>query len=106
MTNPERRRFTYFIGMSLVLATIVAGGFVRTFYLRPAFQSALTNDEPLPFYLNVHGVLLTAWFSLLIVQSFLVAAKRTRWHRTLGVYGAVVALGVLGASLLTINTGT
>ena len=48
MTNPERRRFTYFIGMSLVLATIVAGGFVRTFYLRPAFLATLTNPEPLP----------------------------------------------------------
>ena len=88
--------------MSLVLATIVAGGFVRTFYLRPAFLATLTNPEPLPVYLNVHGVLLTAWFSLLIVQSFLVASKRTRLHRTLGVYGAFVALGVLAASLLVV----
>jgi len=46
---------------------------------------------PLPPLVHLHGALFTAWIILLLVQTSLVALKRTDLHRRLGVIGAVLA---------------
>ena len=69
---------------------VVFAGFARTFYLRDVFGS-----PPLSGLLILHGVLMTAWFVLFIVQARLVAAGRTDLHRRLGVGGAMLALAIL-----------
>lgn len=69
---------------------IVFAGFARTFYLKQVF-----GTPPLSALLILHGVLMTAWFVLFIVQTRLVAAGRTDLHRRLGVAGALLALAVL-----------
>lgn len=73
--------------MSWVLLGIVVIGFSPTFYLRPFFPV-----PPIPLYLYAHGVVLTCWFLLLVVQASLVPAGRTALHRRLGVLGIVLAL--------------
>lgn len=69
---------------------VVFAGFARTFYLKEVF-----GTPPLSGLLLLHGVLMTAWFVLFIVQTRLVAAGRTDLHRRLGVGGALLALAIL-----------
>jgi hypothetical protein len=90
------RRSRYFQGMSILLLAIVLTGFSRTFFLR-----ALFAVPPLAPHIYVHAVLMTAWFTLLVVQTSLVAAHRTDLHRRLGVIGAVLAVAMAGVSLVT-----
>jgi hypothetical protein len=73
--------------MSVLMLCIVVAGFAQTLFARPLF------DVPaIPWYLYVHGLLMTAWYTLLVVQTSLVAARRTDLHRRLGVAGAVLAV--------------
>ncbi|MEO6382948.1 MAG: hypothetical protein ABIO30_00640 [Thermomonas sp.] len=74
----------------LVAAAVVFAGFAKTFYLMQIFGA-----PPLSALLIVHGMLMTAWFVLFIVQTRLVAAGRTDLHRRLGVAGALLALAIL-----------
>lgn len=73
-----------------VAAAIVFAGFAKTFYLKQAL-----GTPPLSGLLILHGLLMTAWFVLFIVQTRLVAAGRTDLHRRLGAAGAVLALAIL-----------
>ena len=87
----DRRHPAFFPAMSLLLAAIVFYGFAPTYYLRPADAPAI------PVYLHLHGAAMTAWFSLLIVQTALIASGRRTLHRRLGIAG--VALGLAVAAL-------
>lgn len=92
----ERRFYT---GMALVILVTVFVGFARSFFLRPWFPDWPSPPETI-FY--IHGIAFTVWIVLFIVQTSLVAGKRTDWHRRIGPYGsalavAMVVLGVLGA---------
>lgn len=79
----ERRFYLAFCGgfLALVLWT-----FARTFYLKAFFKT-----PPLSLLLHIHGAVMSGWVVLLAVQSALIAARRVRWHRKLGVFGAVWA---------------
>jgi hypothetical protein len=84
------RRSRFFFGMSAIVLALVFGGFAPTFFLRPLF------DVPeSPWYLYVHGAVVTAWYALLVVQTGLVGAGRIDVHRTLGLAGAVLALALV-----------
>ena len=84
----RRSERLFFSGISLALLFTVLVGFAPTYFLRERFSSpALTPS------LQVHGLLFTTWMVLLVVQTSLIAASKTAWHRRLGVAGAV--LGVL-----------
>jgi len=91
------RRSRFFQRMSVLLLALVFAGFARTLFLRPVFQV-----PPIPWYLYVHGIVLTAWFALLVVQSSLIAARRTDLHRRLGIAGAILAVAVVGTGLVAI----
>jgi hypothetical protein len=89
------RRFDrhLYLGASVLFFLLVFWTFARTFYLKAFFQTPALS--PL---LHVHGAVMSGWVVLLVVQSGLVAAHRVRWHRRVGVFGAmwavlVVALG-------------
>ncbi len=87
----ERRLYT---AGALVAALVAFAGFARTYYLKGSF-----GTPELPPALHAHGLVMTLWFVLFIVQARLVAAGRTDLHRRLGVAGAFVAVlvVVLGA---------
>jgi hypothetical protein len=73
--------------MSAVVLLIVLAGFSRTLYLRPLF------DVPdIPAYVMLHGIILTAWFLSVVLQTAFVASYRTDIHRRFGWVAA--ALGV------------
>jgi hypothetical protein len=95
----ERRFYLTFI---LVIFGAVLLGFGRTFFLRPWYPEWVELHAPKePFFL-LHGVVVAAWFVVLITQSSLISAGRVDWHRRLGALSmglaaAVVVFGVAAA---------
>jgi hypothetical protein len=85
MSIVVRSRFHLF--MAIFAAVLVFAGFSRSYYLRPLF-----DRPPLTVLLHTHAVIFTAWIVLFLVQVRLVAARRIRWHRQLGLAGGVVAV--------------
>jgi hypothetical protein len=83
----KRRERLFYTGMALALVITVFAGFARTFYLRPYFDA-----RPLIPLLVLHGTVFTSWLALLVIQTTLVAANRTRIHRRLGIAGMALAI--------------
>ena len=74
----QRTRSRFYLGMTLVLAAIVFTGFMPTLFGR-----ALFNVPTMPGHLYVHGIVLAAWFALLVTQASLVG-RQLAVHRQLG----------------------
>ena len=81
----------------MLMLLLVLTGFSRTLFLRPLFQV-----PALPWYDYLHGSLMTLWFVLLVVQTSLVAARRTDLHRRLGIFGAALAAAMVTVGLTVI----
>jgi hypothetical protein len=85
--RPTRRAHHGFYAWAGTVAfAVVLIGFARSFYLKLVF-----GTSSLPWLLHLHGVLMTSWFALFFVQTYLVASPRVRAHRRLGVAGAMLA---------------
>jgi hypothetical protein len=88
-----------YLGASFIFLALVFWTFARTFYLKPFFHT-----PPLSALLHIHGAVMTGWVVLLAAQTSLIAARRVRWHRWLGVFGSVwAALVVLLGSITTLH---
>ena len=104
-TTTPRRRWTrerlFFSGMAGAAAAVVFVGFAPSYYLR-----GLYDTPALPPLVHLHGALFSAWILLLLVQTSLVAMKRTDVHRLLGVAGgALAAVMLIVAYVVAINVG-
>lgn len=91
-----RQRSKFYFGMAVAMSAVIFIGFGPTFYLNSWFGDAF-GAPPLaamPPVIVVHGLFLTAWMAVLMLQTGLVAGGRTPWHRRLGVAGAVLAAAV------------
>jgi hypothetical protein len=93
-TNPHRGRFYSYV--SMLAGVVVFAGFFRTFYLKAAYDTPV-----LPTLLHVHGVVMTLWFAVFILQVRLVAMNRSDLHRRVGVIAALVA-----ALVVVVGTAT
>lgn len=89
----DRRFFT---AMSLAAAITVFAGFAPTYFLKSAFGTPALS--PL---VHVHGLLFTSWIVLFVVQTSLIAVKRTHIHRRLGVLGGLLAITMIVVGFLT-----
>lgn len=90
--SKETKAFLY---AHTILLAIVLVGFGRTFYLRSLFTA-----RPLPWILLLHGIVLTLWFALVVLQGTLVMKGLRRWHArtawlTIPVVIAVVVSGIV-----------
>jgi uncharacterized membrane protein YozB (DUF420 family) len=85
----ERRFYT---GIAIAMALAAYIGFARSFFLRPFFPEWPAPTEPI---FVVHGVFFSAWCVLLVVQATLIGVRRVDVHRRLGLFGAVLAVGML-----------
>lgn len=90
-----RSRMYYLSGAILALL-IVFAGFAKTYYLKAAFGTPAIR--PL---VHLHGLLMTLWFTLFMVQTWLVASKRVKLHMRLGVFGAFLAAVLVGVGVAT-----
>lgn len=92
----------FYSSMASAMAATVFVGFAPTFYLRPLFDApaTVTGATSLTTLAHVHGAVFTLWVVLFVVQTLLVADRRTRMHQRLGIAGGVLAaiMIVVGAS--------
>ena len=90
-----RARSTFYCVLSSVVLLIVLAGFSRTLYLRSLF------DVPdIPAYVMLHGIILTAWFVGVVLQTGFVAAHRTDIHRRFGWVNVGLGVATLIISLV------
>lgn len=82
----RRRERMFYTGMAAAFVATVFAGFARTYYLRPFY-----DPRPLVTVLHLHGLVFTSWVVLFVVQTALVAKRRTDVHRLLGVAGGALA---------------
>src|SRR5579863_2068227 len=75
-----------FVSAAVILAASVFLGFSRTYYLHRFF-----GMPDLSTFLHVHGVVMTAWIALFLIQTLLISAHQVVLHRNLGVLGIVSA---------------
>jgi hypothetical protein len=80
----------FYSGMAFLLIGSVLLGFARTFYVRTWFpeMAHMVPPEPVFFW---HGILLTAWFALLVAQAILVGRKYISLHRQIGRWSPLLA---------------
>lgn len=87
--TPSSRRAVekrYYIAAAVGSILIVFAGFARTYYLKGFFDS-----PPILELVHVHGIVMSLWFVVFLVQVALVASRRTDIHRKVGVGGTVLA---------------
>jgi len=89
----DRHLYSWF---AIVAPLIIFAGFARTFYLQ-----GLSSAPALSTLLLVHGIIMSLWFGLFIVQVRLVAAGRTDLHQRLGVAGAILVVVMLALGTYT-----
>ena len=96
----------FYTGMAVVMALTIFAGFARTYYLRGYFGpgTSVTGGTGLSPLVHLHGIILTAWMLLFIVQTGLIAARRTAIHRRLGVAGVALAIAMIGVGTTTAIT--
>ena len=74
--------------VAALFVLLVFAGFARTYYL-----SLLLNGPPLPSLLvHLHGIVMTAWVSLFVVQVTLISQRQVRVHQRLGYIGIGLAV--------------
>src|SRR5579862_681242 len=83
----------FFPAMTLLILGIVLTGFAKTYFLAGMMFAKLPNR-----LVHVHGAVFVSWVSLLVLQTWLVAAHKTKWHRKLGVLALIFlpAMAILG----------
>jgi hypothetical protein len=77
----------FYLVMSLFIAFITIYGFSQTIPTR-LIHPAIAR----PFLLWIHGATFSAWLALFIVQSALIRTRNVRLHRSLGWFGAGLAV--------------
>ncbi len=101
----ERTLRWFFVSMASVLLVIVAVGFAPSFYmpgvLRP--DEAAAGKLSFPFYIVLHGIVLSLWYLLLFTQALLVARNRVALHQKLGIAGAVLAAILVPLGLVVVT---
>jgi hypothetical protein len=81
----KTQRTRFYLIITILLLLLVLLGFGPRFFLRAFFdQPRHLQMDQLPFYLLFHGVLMTLWYVLLVVQSALVNTKNIKLHKRLG----------------------
>ena len=82
---------------AVVVPLIVLAGFARTYYLKGFFATPALPSQ----IVHLHGIVMTAWVVLFIVQVTLVAKRRTKLHQQLGILGAGLAALVFVVGMVT-----
>ena len=88
---PHKRPRVFFLAMAAALATVVALGFSRTFFI-----PLLSGEFVAPAIFFVHGILFFTWIALFVLQSTWILIRRVTWHRMTGwlAVGLVVPMAV------------
>lgn len=95
---PGRADRRFYTCAAIVAALLVFAGFAHSYYLKAVFGAPTFAPVMTPL-LHLHGLVMTSWFLLFVVQARLIATRRTPLHRRVGVFG-----GLLAATMLVVGT--
>lgn len=90
-------RQSFYVWVAVAIAAIVFIGFARTYYLKALFDTPV-----LTWLVHLHGFLMTLWFGLFFLQSYLIASHRVALHRRLGVLGVILAVLIVVVGVKTL----
>lgn len=93
-SGKDRRLYT---AIALLFPLVVLSGFARTYYLKGFFGMPALPGR----LVHLHGIVMTAWVVLFVVQIWLVASRRTKLHQRLGIWGAILAALVFVVGVVT-----
>jgi len=96
VAEAERARPRFYQIASAFMLGVVFLGFAKSYFFRSAFE----NFPVAPIVL-VHAGVMTAWFVLFFAQTSLVAARRVRVHRWLGLSSLVLAMAMIATIIPT-----
>lgn len=85
--------------LRLAFAALLAALIVAGFY-PPVIGPLLQGENYMSPVARVHAVVFFTWVVFLMVQIALVGARKVRWHRTLGVFGALLAVAMVVMGVL------
>ncbi len=86
------------------MLAVVVLGFAPTSILRGVVpQPPVLDIARLPTLFLVHGVLLLAWYLLMVVQARWIQQRSVARHRTFGWVGAGLAVAVLGSTVAIVR---
>lgn len=91
--NRERSLYTW---VAVLIPIFVLVGFAPTYYL-----SGLFAKRSLSFLVHLHGIVMTSWIVLFVVQVRLVASHRVKLHRRFGVIGMFLTALVIIVGTIT-----
>jgi hypothetical protein len=97
-SKPVSSRWFYPIASGLLLVLTVVG--FRHFYLQLQAYPGRPLPPPARAIYIIHGVLMSAWMMLSVVQPLLVATGRKRIHMMLGKFAMGLAVGIVAAGYL------
>src|SRR5277367_5208885 len=85
----------FFPTMALLILGVVVVGFAQSYFFAGMLFAKLPST-----LVHIHGALFVSWIFFLVIQTSLVAARKVKWHMTLGIGGLVlpplmVVVGVL-----------
>lgn len=90
-TDPARPLYAAVAALLLVITFV---GF-QQFYLHGRAYPAHEMPPPIKGLLMAHGLLMTGWMVLFLVQSLLIVGGNRRLHMSLGWVGTVLAAGIV-----------
>ena len=100
LVRSRSRDHRFFTAMAAAMALTVFVGFAPTYYLRGASAPGRSR-----VWSTCMALLFTAWMLLFLVQTSLVAVRRTDLHRRLGVVGGLLAMVMLVVGYFTAVEG-
>jgi hypothetical protein len=92
----RNRERAFFTAVAIANALIIVAGFAYSTYARIELGDVRFGGRTLTSLVRVHAAVSMVWTVLLIVQTWLIAARRFRLHRRMGIIGAVTAAAVVG----------
>jgi hypothetical protein len=101
---PAERKLSerkFYSRMAMLLVAVVFIGFAPSFYLRNIVPAYPRPNPTLPPAVIFHGLMFTLWMALLIVQTQLVATRRTETHMKLGKATMLLAVALIPVMYLT-----
>ncbi len=86
-------RWIYFSTACLLMLTAIVGFFPRSVEI----LTGVRRNPPL--VVHIHAAIMVMWLGLLLAQAFLVANRRTHWHRKLGLTSLLVGPALVGSMI-------
>ena len=91
----------FYSRMAILLVAVVFIGFAPSFYLRGVVPAYPRPNPTLPPSVMFHGLMFTLWMALLVIQTQLVATRRTETHMNLGKAAMLLAIALVPVMYVT-----